>query len=298
MRCSTEISFYPLGQIYCNYDRNVDNNHNNSIYSNDNNSNNKNSYHDNDNYNHNHNSSIYNNNSNRKNNNYNNNNNNNYNYNGNNNNNYNLESNLFMSSMTPIRLELYLANSDSFRTPGNSKKGGKYGVKCNDLISLTFYIIHSIRSVTFVNITKNIPPQNVLHKNVPSLKQNKIYLNEYKNEDGIKKYADNGTKMDDSNTNFQGYEISKNVNEGCLGAVSAHVQCVVLPVIAEAMKWYIHQLFLPSSSSSSSFSSSFSSSSSSSSSFSHHHSRYTELCDFPLNYLFFYSFAFAMKVFL
>ena len=142
--------------------------------------------------------------------------------------------------MTPIRLELYLSEITLFHTQKNNKNTGQYGCKCEDLVSLTFYLIHSIRSVTTITIAKNILPPNIPQNNFHSQEKN-IYRNE--------KFSDyvNSEKFENVQTDveveaFLGYFISEEVNEGCLSAVSAHGHYVVLHVVAAAMNWSIHQM--------------------------------------------------------
>ena len=148
--------------------------------------------------------------------------------------------------MTPIRLELYLSEITLFHTQKNNKNTGQYGCKCEDLVSLTFYLIHSIRSVTTITIARNILPPNIPQNNLHSQEKKikKINRNEKFSE-----YV-NSEKYENVQTDveveaFLGYLISEEVNEGCLSAVSAHGHYVVLHVVAAAMNWSIQQMISP-----------------------------------------------------
>ena len=145
--------------------------------------------------------------------------------------------------MTSIRLELYLSEITLFHTQKDNKNTGQYGCKCEDLVSLTFYLIHSIRSVTTITIAKNILPPNIPQNNFHS-QEKKIHRNE-KSSDYVNSEKYGNDQSDVEVEPFLGYHISEEVNEGCLSAVSAHGHYVVLHVVAAAMNWSIQQMIFP-----------------------------------------------------
>ena len=139
----------------------------------------------------------------------------------------------FISSM---QLELLLSQildlNSGILKPCN--KGGQYGIQLTDLVSLTFSIIHSVRSVTFTEF-------QVIRNN------------------GYQKQGSNGR-----NNNYCALKIAGEVPESIVSTVHANARCVVLTAVASAMQWHLMRLLsytLPPSSSSSMHSPSSSSSS-------------------------------------
>ena len=121
-----------------------------------------------------------------------------------------------MASADPLQLEMFLSK------PSNIPIGkkGSYGAKCEDYISLTYTLIHSVRSVTLIKI---------LHK----YQNNK---NCSRNNVATRKYTDSEESQE------CGVNISCDVSESVLCIVNAYAHCVVLPVLAGTVQWHILQL--------------------------------------------------------
>jgi hypothetical protein len=130
-----------------------------------------------------------------------------------------------MSPVSPLHLDLMLVRAlDPEQIQGPSS--GPYGVTYCDLLSLTFLIIHSVKSVTTLTIldtrSPDIPPR------------------------------DRGTNLNVRAAQSTRIKIFSEVSESVVSTVHAHARCVVLPVVASAMQWHFHSILSPYSSSSSS----------------------------------------------
>ena len=163
---------------------------------------------------------------------------------------------LYVAPMPSLRLELLLAN----HRPKVLIPGGKYGMRCDDLLSLTFLIIHCVKSVTEISI-KNIPLNRPWNHNSNNCNNN------IKNNDNTNKNTKNNdnkrNKHTSNNNNYNNYNNFNSYNDDVsgvsvttnildldctLGAVSTYVCYIVLPALASALQWYVLQLLLPSTS--------------------------------------------------
>ena len=141
---------------------------------------------------------------------------------------------LKMSPMNPLRLELYLAQEIKINFPKDLNMSGQYGVKCSDYLSLTFAIIHCIKSVTIIQF-------------LPQPKSNQHQLNGNKNiSSNSNSYcSSNNSRSKEHNNQYServDYMITQTVDSACLSAVRAHGRYIVLPVLTSALQWYLLQL--------------------------------------------------------
>ena len=137
----------------------------------------------------------------------------------------------FFPSISSMRLELLLSQTLDLNS-GISKpcnKGGQYGIQCSDFVSLSFAVIHSVRSVTVVDFQQN----------------NRNDYNTGNNEN--QKHA-NHEKY--GNSHYCSLRVVGVVPDSIVSTVHANARCVLLAPIASAMQWYfIRLLSYPASSS-------------------------------------------------
>ena len=129
-----------------------------------------------------------------------------------------------MTSADPLQLEMFLSKSSHI----SSGRKGLYGTKCEDYISLTYTLIHSVRSVTLLKIRQKCQE---LDKN-----NRQIDKSSCQNSDVAKEYTYNKEAQE------FGVSISCDVSESILCIVNAYAHCVVLPVLAGTLQWHLLRL--------------------------------------------------------
>ena len=146
----------------------------------------------------------------------------------------------YFPSISSMRLELLLSQildlNSGISKPCN--KGGQYGIQCSDFVSLSFAVIHSVRSVTVVDFQQN---------------------NRYNYDTGDNGEQKHGNHKKYGNFNYCSLRVVGEVPDSIVSTVHANARCVVLAPVASAMQWYLIRLLsYPASSPSSSPSSSHS----------------------------------------
>ena len=135
--------------------------------------------------------------------------------------------------VSSMQLELLLSQTLDLNNEISKKcdRGGRYGIQLTDLVSLTFAIIHSVRSVTVTEFQQN--------------NSNDFTIDNKGNEK-------HGNHERNSNNCF--LRIVGEVPDSIVSTVHANARCVVITAVASAMQWYLIRLLTyplrPSSSSS------------------------------------------------
>lgn len=140
--------------------------------------------------------------------------------------------------ISSMRLELLLSQildlNSAISKPCNN--GGQYGIQCSDFVSLSFAVIHSVRSVTVVEFQQN---------NTKDYRAGNNGRRKHKNHEKF------------GNSNYCSLRVVGEVPGSIVITVHANARCVVLAAVASAMQWYLIRLLsFPVSSFSSSSSSS------------------------------------------
>jgi hypothetical protein len=144
----------------------------------------------------------------------------------------------YFPSISSMRLELLLSQildlNSGISKPFN--KGGQYGIECSDFVSLSFAVIHSVRSATVVEFQQN---------------------NRNDHSTGYNGKQKHGNHEKYGISNYCSLRVVGEVPDSIVSTVQANARCVVLAPVASAMQWYLIRLLsypisLPSPSSSNS----------------------------------------------